>query len=115
MTIPGYPHIELNEKGVPCIAGTRMKVKFIAIQRTAWALHAEQIQRQYPHLSLAQIHGALAYYYDHQEAIDHTIAEDERIAEELRPRLEDPALVAKLRAIKRSLAESPDLPSDLTP
>lgn len=25
---------------------------------------------QYPHLSLAQIHAALAYYYDHQTELD---------------------------------------------
>jgi len=30
----------------------------------------EEIHFQYPHLSLAQIHSALAYYYDHQAEFD---------------------------------------------
>ncbi|MDX1946386.1 MAG: hypothetical protein SFU86_13375 [Pirellulaceae bacterium] len=42
----------------------------------------------YPHLSLAQIHAALAYYYDHQQEIDQQIAAGCRLEEELRPRLE---------------------------
>jgi hypothetical protein len=33
-------------------------------------LHAEL-----PHLSLAQIYAALAYYYDHKDAYDHEMAE----------------------------------------
>jgi uncharacterized protein (DUF433 family) len=31
---------------------------------------AEEIQAKLPHLSLAQIHDALSFYYDHQEEID---------------------------------------------
>lgn len=30
----------------------------------------EEIHFQYPHLSLAQIHAAFAYYYDHQAELD---------------------------------------------
>jgi hypothetical protein len=30
----------------------------------------EEISFQHPHLSLAQIHAALSYYYDHQQEID---------------------------------------------
>jgi len=41
-------------------------------------LPPSEIQRQYPHLSLAQIHAALAYYYDHQGEIDDTIERELR-------------------------------------
>ncbi len=30
----------------------------------------EELRFQYPHLSLGQIHSALAYYWDHKEVID---------------------------------------------
>jgi hypothetical protein len=30
----------------------------------------EEMHREYPHLSLAQIHAAMAYYYDHQAEFD---------------------------------------------
>ena len=30
----------------------------------------EQIQVEYPDLNLAQIHGALSFYYDHQSEVD---------------------------------------------
>ncbi len=33
----------------------------------------EEIHFQYPHLSLAQVYAALAYYYDHQNELDSEI------------------------------------------
>ena len=30
----------------------------------------EEVVREWPHLTLAMVHGALAYYYDHQPEID---------------------------------------------
>ncbi len=44
----------------------------------------EAIQKDFPHLSLADIYAAFAYYCDHQEQIDADIEEDERVSEELR-------------------------------
>ena len=37
----------------------------------------EQILVEYPDLTLAQIHAALAYYYDHQQEIEAELAEDQ--------------------------------------
>jgi uncharacterized protein (DUF433 family) len=37
----------------------------------------EQILPSYPQLSLAQVHAALAYYYDHPEEIEATLGSDE--------------------------------------
>ena len=34
---------------------------------------AEELVRMFPHLSLAQVHDALSYYYDHQAEIDKEI------------------------------------------
>ena len=77
-------HICLDERGVAYIAGTRIKVRHVAIERQAQRASVEQIQEAYPHLSLGQIYAALAYYYDHQEQVDAEIAEAARYAEEAR-------------------------------
>ena len=41
----------------------------MAFFRLVQNLGPEQTQQQYPQLSLAQIHAALAYYYDHRHAL----------------------------------------------
>ena len=46
----------------------------------AWS--ADEIARQYPHISLAEIHSALAYYYDHREEIDNEIQAELRLVKE---------------------------------
>jgi uncharacterized protein (DUF433 family) len=66
----GYRHVELDERRVPLIAGTRFKVALLIEQMRAYGWDAEQAHAQHPHLTLAQIHSALAYYYDHQAEID---------------------------------------------
>ncbi|MCI2429029.1 DUF433 domain-containing protein [Candidatus Acetothermia bacterium] len=60
--------------GRPIIQGTRIAVWAIAgwLQK---GYSPEEIQTEiYPSLSLAQIHDALSYYYDHQDEIDADIA-----------------------------------------
>lgn len=56
-----------------------MKVVELIAGVVAYGWTAEDLTRQYPHLSPSQIHSALAYYYDNQAAID---AELERISSE---------------------------------
>ena len=60
--------ILVNE--VPMISGTQTKVIEVALDRLAHHWDADEIRRQHPHLTLAQIHAALAYYYDHQTKMD---------------------------------------------
>ena len=67
-------HIELDDKGVAWIRGTKIKVIEVALDKIANGSSPEEIHFQYPHLSLAQIHSALAYYYDHQVEFDAEIA-----------------------------------------
>jgi uncharacterized protein (DUF433 family) len=65
-----YPHITVNSRGVPCIDGTRHRVVDIAADHVVHGYSAAQIVEQYPDLTLAQVHAALTYYYDHQHTID---------------------------------------------
>jgi uncharacterized protein (DUF433 family) len=62
-----YPHITLNTRGVPCIDGTRHRVIDIVADHIAHGYSAAQIVEQYPDLTPAQVHAALAYYYDHED------------------------------------------------
>jgi uncharacterized protein (DUF433 family) len=83
MAIAAIEHIEVDEKGVARIVGTRAKVRMIVID-TMNGLTPDQIHESYPHLSLAQIHAALAYYYDHREAIDAEIRAAAELVERMR-------------------------------
>jgi len=49
-------------------------------------------------LSLGQIHSALAYYWDHKEALDIDIEKRWQIAERIRRETGPSPLIAKLRA-----------------
>jgi uncharacterized protein (DUF433 family) len=55
--------------GSPIIKGARTSVADIA-GYYLMGLSPEEIQRELPHLGLAQIFDALAFYLDHKEAID---------------------------------------------
>lgn len=68
-------HIELrpNRDGQlrAYIVGTRVRVQDIVSDYERHGLSPEQIAREHPHLSLAQIHAALAFYWQ-QELIELT-------------------------------------------
>ena len=69
----GYAHVDLEPDGWPMIAGTRVSVARVAADYTTHATPIEQIPRLYGGLSLAQILGALTYYFDHKDEIDDMI------------------------------------------
>ena len=66
--------------GAPVIAGTRIRVSHIAYRYERERQSPDEIVQAYPHLTLAQVHAALAYYYSHRDAIDREIASsDEQV------------------------------------
>ena len=76
-------HIHLNENGVPVINNTNTKVVEVVLIKRAHGLTPEQLHEELPHLSLAQIHAALAYYYDHQAELEADIERRRHFAEEM--------------------------------
>ncbi|MEX0865896.1 MAG: DUF433 domain-containing protein [Pirellulales bacterium] len=84
MTTTEIAHVLLDDRGVAWIDDTRVKVIEVVIPHFAHGWSPAEMHRQYPHLSLAQIHAALAYYYDHQEVLDADIERSIELAEELR-------------------------------
>ena len=63
-------HIEIDDRGVAWITDANTKVIEVVLDRVAYGWSPEEIQFQHPTLSLAQIHAALTYYYDHQAELD---------------------------------------------
>lgn len=94
--------IEIDEKGIPWITGANTKVVEIVLDKLAHGSSPEEMHVQYPHLSLAQIHAALSYYYEHQAEIDADIERRDREVEALKARQNDPLsrqdLEARMRA-----------------
>jgi len=64
--------------GRPCIAGTRVRVQDIVL-RTESGESPDEILAALPHLSMADVHAALAYYHDNRDAIDGQIAESDAL------------------------------------
>jgi uncharacterized protein (DUF433 family) len=67
-----YPYIGTNPDiagGVPIIDDTRITVRTIA-GYYQMGMDVDEILATLPHLTPAQVHSALAYYFDHQDEID---------------------------------------------
>jgi uncharacterized protein (DUF433 family) len=80
MTTVTASYIVIDKNGTPRVAGTRSSVANIVVD-TMNGMTPADIHRGYPHLSMAQIHAALAYYYDHKDEIDADIARGEALYE----------------------------------
>ena len=93
--------IELDANGVAWITGANTKVVEVVLDKMAHNSSPEEMHEQYPHLSLAQIHAALSYYYENQAEVDADIERGNRYVEELRAQQPDSPLRQRLRAIKR--------------
>jgi uncharacterized protein (DUF433 family) len=73
-----YPHVATNPRilnGAPVIKGTRIAVRTIAGYYQL-GMTPDEILQSLPHLTQAQLHAALAYYFDHQKAIDRDLKEN---------------------------------------
>ena len=69
--------------GEPRIANSRIKVNHIVGEYVHKQMSPYQIWEAHPHITLAEIHAALSYYYDHRREIDRAIIANEDIAEQM--------------------------------
>src|SRR5690349_18924541 len=70
--------------GKPTIAGTRIKVSLVAREYVEMGMAPPEIREAHPHLTLAQIHDALSYYYDHEAEIQAELRAADDLVEKLR-------------------------------
>ncbi len=96
-----YPHI-VKEPGKPARLERHPRIRVAMIvtdyQGRGWS--AEEIVRQYPYLTLAEVHAALGYYHDHREEIDHEIEAESDEVERLRRSTPESPLLRRLHALK---------------
>jgi uncharacterized protein (DUF433 family) len=104
MSSTAAAHIEIDEHGVAWIDDTNVKVIEVAVDKLAHGSSPEEMHFQYPHLSLAQIHAALAYYYDHQAELDAEIRERWAAADDLAAEVSDQTFRQRLLKLKQERA-----------
>lgn len=93
-----YEHVALDDRGIPVIVGTNMKVKELATERLAWGWSPEELLINHPYLTLGQIFSALAYYSDHQPEMDKEIETDAKFVSELRKKAKPSPLIIRLKS-----------------
>ena len=82
-----YPHVQ-QRLGEPArlVRLPRVRVAQIVMDYLAHGWSVDEMCRQYPHLTPAEVHAAMAYYFDHQQQLDEEIrdelAESERDCKE---------------------------------
>jgi hypothetical protein len=94
-----YPHI-VKQPGEPARLEShpRTRVAMIVTDYLARGLSADEIVHHYPYLHLAEVHSAMAYYYDNQQEIDAEIqAELDQLDVEARTQPRSP-IHSKLKA-----------------
>jgi uncharacterized protein (DUF433 family) len=95
-----YAHINHDERGVPFIVGSTMKVVELVMAQQAHGWSPEELHFQHPELSLGEIHSALAYYWDHRAELDRDIENRSRLVDEIRREIGPSPLAEKLRALR---------------
>jgi uncharacterized protein (DUF433 family) len=58
-----------DQRPRPVVAGTNIKVAQISWEHEHHGMTPDEIVDAHPHLTLADVHAALAYFYDHLDTI----------------------------------------------
>jgi uncharacterized protein (DUF433 family) len=100
-TVEKQAHIRLDDQSRPWIDDTNVKVIEVALDHLGYGWNADTIQENHPHLSLAQVYAALAWYYDHQTDMDAEIARQDDRIQALRGAAAPSPLQRRLAALRR--------------
>lgn len=92
-----FEHVRIDDNGIPIIAGTTIKVVELVMAQKAHGWSPEEIHFQHQHLSMSQIHSALAYYWEHKDDLDADIERRRERVESLRADEGESSLAVRLR------------------
>jgi uncharacterized protein (DUF433 family) len=95
-------HIESSPEvagGKPRITGRRITVQNVVVWHERLGISVDEIAAEHD-LDLSEVHAALAYYFDHREEIDRSLAEGAAFAQALREATPS-KLSAKLTSARR--------------
>ena len=68
------------------IAGHRIRVLDVVVWHEKRGLSPDEIVAMFPGITLADVHAALAYYFDHRDEVEEDIRREEHPAESLKDR-----------------------------
>ena len=71
--------------GKACIAGHRVRVMDIVVWHERRGHSPDEIVDMFPGITLADVHAALAYYFDRRSEIEADLKCDAELAEKLQP------------------------------
>jgi uncharacterized protein (DUF433 family) len=92
-------HIHIDQAtGKPCIVGTGIRVWDVYVLHERQGKTPDEIVTAFPHLTLADVHAALAYYWDNKQEIDRQMKEANEFAHQLRAAHGPGPLARKLSA-----------------
>jgi uncharacterized protein (DUF433 family) len=91
-------HIEVDDAGVARIAGTRIKVIHLVMEKRANQATPEELAQHFPSLSLGQVYAALSFFYDHQAELEAQIQQSLDAEDKTDRNGTEPPLLARLRA-----------------
>ena len=80
-------HIESNPDvcgGKACIAGTRIRVQDVYVWHELQGRTPDEIVSDFPQVTLADVHAALAYYWDNREDIQREMKEADDVVATMR-------------------------------
>ena len=90
--------------GKPRIAGSRIQVKHLVVMHERQRMSPDEIVAELPHLTLADVYAAMAYYHDHRETINAEIAADRKWYEEMKAK--NPSRLQE--KLEQRMANAPD-------
>jgi uncharacterized protein (DUF433 family) len=98
ITTTEYKYVQLDDRNIPIIEGTSMKIVELLTSVKAYGWTPEELLQSYPHLTLSKIYSALAYYLDNQQEIDADIERREEYVRQLEQEAGESAFAARMRA-----------------
>lgn len=98
-----YPHIAKHPDASACLENhPRTRVSMIVADYLYRGWSAEEIARQYAYLSLAEVHAALTYYFDHREEIETELLAEDRDVEQWKQAHPTASLLLRMKSQTRS-------------
>lgn len=73
MEIQSYSHVSVDPEvcgGAPCVGGSRVPVRVLGAYSQQGITPTQLAGEYFPWLSLAEVFGALTYYYDHLPQVE---------------------------------------------
>lgn len=93
--------------GRPRIDGHRIQVEDVAVWHERQGMSPDQILSEHPSLTLAEVHAALAYYYENRDRIDADLDEAKRYAAEMKAKAGPSLLELRIRSRTNDTQDDP--------